>query len=98
MKNESQRKWNMEKEGLKQDDSRVLEVAMAAEHILLENGAEIARVEETMERICQHFGVESENFFCTEQRYFCNRQSKSGQSGRAICKGSAYSSERRAAG
>ncbi|MCI8925890.1 MAG: threonine/serine exporter family protein [Lachnospiraceae bacterium] len=53
----------MEKENSGKDDNQVLEVAMEAGHILLENGAEIARVEETMERICRHFGVESENFF-----------------------------------
>ena len=46
-----------------QDDNKVMEVAMTAGHILLENGAEISRVEETMERICRHFGVESESFF-----------------------------------
>ena len=71
IENGSQRKQDMEKEELKQDDSeykereqddsKVLETALAAGHILLENGAEIARVEETMERICRHFGVESGN-------------------------------------
>ena len=40
------------------DDREVLEMAMEAGHILLENGAEIFRVEETMERIAAHFGVE----------------------------------------
>ena len=47
----------MEKENSGKDDNQVLEVAMEAGHILLENGAEIARVEETMERICRHFWV-----------------------------------------
>lgn len=51
-------------------DYEVLEAAMAAGHILLENGAEIARVEETMERICRHFGVESENFFVLSNGIF----------------------------
>ncbi len=54
----------------KKDDHEVLEVAMAAGHILLENGAEISRVEETMERICRHFGVESENFFVLSNGIF----------------------------
>ena len=53
----------MKREEPSQDDNKVLEVAMMAGHILLENGAEISRVEETMERMCRHFGVESENFF-----------------------------------
>ncbi|MBD5530808.1 MAG: threonine/serine exporter family protein [Lachnospiraceae bacterium] len=43
---------------------------MEAGHILLENGAEIARVEETMERICQHFGVEYEDFFVLSNGIF----------------------------
>lgn len=60
----------MEKEELEQNDQEVLEVAMAAGHILLENGAEIARVEETMERICRHFRVEYESFFVLSNGIF----------------------------
>ena len=60
----------MMKEELVQDDHKVLEAAMAAGHILLENGAEISRVEETMERICRHFGVEGENFFVLSNGIF----------------------------
>lgn len=60
----------MEKEELTQNDQEVLEVAMAAGHILLENGAEIARVEETMERICRHFSIEHENFFVLSNGIF----------------------------
>lgn len=60
----------MEKEELEQNDHKVLEIAMEAGHILLENGAEISRVEETMERICQHFGVESGNFFVLSNGIF----------------------------
>ena len=37
----------------------VLEVAFEAGHILLESGAEIFRVEETMERISSYFGVDA---------------------------------------
>ena len=37
--------------------SEVLDVAAQAGHVLLENGAEIARVEETMERISSNFGA-----------------------------------------
>lgn len=51
-------------------DHRVLEAAMTAGHILLENGAEISRVEETMERISRHFGVTSENFFVLSNGIF----------------------------
>ena len=41
----------------------VMQVATQAGHIMLENGAEIFRVEETMERITRHFGIDSGHFF-----------------------------------
>ena len=41
----------------------VMQLATDAGHIMLENGAEIFRVEETMERITRHYGVESGRFF-----------------------------------
>jgi len=52
-----------------------LEVASLAGHILLENGAEISRVEETMERIANHYGVESKNFFVLSNGIFTTGQS-----------------------
>ena len=45
------------------DEDEVMELAMKAGELLLENGAEIFRVEETMERICRHYGVESASQF-----------------------------------
>lgn len=51
-------------------ERRVLDAAMEAGHILLENGAEIARVEETMERICAHYGVTSGEFFVLSNGIF----------------------------
>lgn len=60
----------MEEERVVSNDNNVLEIAMAAGHILLENGAEISRVEETMERICTHFGVDSGNFFVLSNGIF----------------------------
>ena len=44
-------------EETKNNLSEALEVAAQAGHVLLENGAEIARVEETMERISSHYGA-----------------------------------------
>ena len=41
-----------------ENQSEVMEVAMQVGHILLENGAEISRVEETIDRICRHYGVD----------------------------------------
>ncbi|WP_460646385.1 threonine/serine exporter family protein [Lacrimispora xylanolytica] len=43
---------------------------MQAGHILLENGAEIFRVEDTMDRICRHFGIESGNSFVLSNGIF----------------------------
>lgn len=54
----------------KTNDKEVMELALLAGHMLLENGAEIFRVEETMERICRHFGVESGNEFVLSNGIF----------------------------
>ncbi len=51
-------------------ERRVLDAAMEAGHILLENGAEISRVEETMERICKHYGVDTGEFFVLSNGIF----------------------------
>ena len=45
------------------DNSKIMDLAYDAGSILLENGAEISRVEETMRRIASHYGVEDEDFF-----------------------------------
>lgn len=71
---------------IEQTDNEVLEAAMAAGHILLENGAEIARVEETMERICRHFGVESENFFVLSNGIFTTGNQKMSRQGGQFAK------------
>ncbi len=52
------------------DDRQVLETAMEAGHILLENGAEIFRVKDTMDRICHYFGVEDRDFFVLSNGIF----------------------------
>ena len=50
--------------------SEVLEVASEAGHILLENGAEISRVEDIMSRIASHYGVDTSNFFVLSNGIF----------------------------
>lgn len=45
------------------DNQIILDLTYEAGAILLENGAEISRVEGTMRRIAGHFGVEDESFF-----------------------------------
>ena len=52
------------------NDKEVMELAIRAGHILLANGAEISRVEETMERICRYYGVESGNEFVLSNGIF----------------------------
>ncbi len=51
-------------------EREIMETAMEAGHILLENGAEIFRVEETIDRICRHYGVESSNAFVLSNGIF----------------------------
>lgn len=48
---------------MKNDQERALRLAIDAGHILLENGAEIGRVEETMEHIATSYGVDDGSFF-----------------------------------
>ena len=47
------------------DEHRVLELAMEMGQILLQSGAEIFRVEDTMRRVCSYFRVEYCNFYVT---------------------------------
>ena len=54
----------------KEDYSEVLDVASQAGHILLQNGAEISRVEDTMSRIASYYGVDSGNFFVLSNGIF----------------------------
>lgn len=54
----------------RQPDEEVLDLALMAGHILLENGAEIYRVEETIDRICGYYGVNSENAFVLSNGIF----------------------------
>lgn len=61
---------DQEKHTSAQDVGRVLELATEAGHILLENGAEIYRVEETMKRISTALGVEHDDFFVLSNGIF----------------------------
>ncbi|MCD8037440.1 MAG: threonine/serine exporter family protein [Clostridiales bacterium] len=55
----------------KYDEKEVMELAMQAGCLLLESGAEIFRVEETMERICHHYGIKADrNFVLTNGIFF----------------------------
>ena len=62
----------MEKEqaSVSERQAQALAIASEAGHILLENGAEISRVEETMERIASYYGVDSKSFFVLSNGIF----------------------------
>lgn len=51
-----------------------LDIANEAGHILLENGAEISRVEEVMDRISSHYGVDAKHFFVLSNGIFTTGQ------------------------
>ena len=60
----------MDKKQVEANLAEVLEVASEAGHILLENGAEISRVEDIMSRIASHYGVDTSNFFVLSNGIF----------------------------
>lgn len=51
-------------------EREVMQTAMEAGHILLENGAEIFRVEDTIGRICRHYGVDTSDVFTLSNGIF----------------------------
>ena len=53
----------------------VLKFASDAGRVLLENGAEISRVEETMERIADNYGESGERFFVLSNGIFTTGKS-----------------------
>ena len=53
-----------------QEANQIYDVAMEAGRILLQNGAEISRVEETMDRICKYYGVDSMDSFVLSNGIF----------------------------
>jgi len=56
------------------DKNKALDIVSRAGHIMLENGAEISRVEEVMERIAHAYGVDSGNFFVLSNGIFTTAQ------------------------
>lgn len=52
------------------ETNQIYDVAMEAGRILLQNGAEISRVEETMDRICKYYGVDSMDSFVLSNGIF----------------------------
>ena len=63
--------WPKNEEQMKES---ALDIASQAGHIMLENGAEISRVEEVMQRISACYGVSSSNFFVLSNGIFTTGQ------------------------
>ena len=57
------------------DPAEVLDFAAQMGHLMLENGAEINRTEETMERVASYFGVDSKEFFVLSNGIFATGRS-----------------------
>lgn len=57
---------------------QVVDFALEAGRILLKNGGEIFRVEETITRICQHFGVEHVDIFTLSHGIFVSAENEEG--------------------
>ncbi|MBQ7534185.1 MAG: threonine/serine exporter family protein [Stomatobaculum sp.] len=58
----------------------VLDTAARAGRMLLENGAEISRVEESMERICRSYGTGEESFYVLSNGLFLTAEDEDGSS------------------
>lgn len=61
------------------DVKKVADLALEAGRILLKNGGEIFRVEETMKRICRRFHIEQVDVFTMSHAIFISAQSESGE-------------------
>lgn len=60
-------------------DRQIMDVAMKAGNILLESGAEIFRVEETINRIAKYYGVEDSDSFVLSSGIFITAEGKEKQ-------------------
>lgn len=63
------------KEGLQSDEKLALDAAALAGHILLESGAEIFRVEETIKRVANAYGMKGEGAFVLSSGIFLTEES-----------------------
>ena len=60
-------------------EKEILDLAAQAGNVLLENGAEIFRVEETMNRISQYYGIKNSDFFVMSSGIFLTAEDNGGQ-------------------
>ena len=64
---------------MENQDKKVLDLAMEAGRILLDAGAEIFRVEETMKRIAKAYGIEKFNSFVLSTGIFITAENQEGE-------------------
>lgn len=76
-----EREESNQNDGVQPDDGvkSVVDTALEAGRILLKNGAEIFRVEETITRICNHFGVMKVDIFTLSHGIFVSAENEKGQ-------------------
>lgn len=70
---------NVQTAEAKPEMKRVVNLALEAGRILLKNGGEIFRVEETITRICNHFGVEKVDIFTISHGLFVSAEDENGE-------------------
>lgn len=62
-----------------EDIKQIVDFALEAGRILLKNGGEIFRVEETITRICNHYGIEKVDIFTLSHALFVSVESDAGE-------------------
>ena len=58
---------------------KIVDMALEAGRILLKNGGEIFRVEETITRICNHYGIEKVDIFTLSHGLFVSAEDEKGE-------------------
>ena len=68
----------MKRRSAKNPQKDILDTATRMGELLLESGAEIARVEESMERVCHYYGAEGESFYVLSNGIFLTAEDAAG--------------------
>lgn len=61
------------------DVKKIVDMALEAGRILLKNGGEIFRVEETITRICNHYGIKKVDIFTLSHGLFVSAEDEKGE-------------------
>ncbi|MBR7058384.1 MAG: threonine/serine exporter family protein [Stomatobaculum sp.] len=68
----------MKRRSVKNPQKDILDTATRMGELLLESGAEIARVEESMERVCRYYGAEGWSFYVLSNGIFLTAEDAAG--------------------